>query len=161
MKSSLQVLANLCIQSLLFTTAFGYKIDQSCTKEGIENDVRNAMISALEMVDAATNRLTAHPLDQNTVDLLGKLFARPDQDPREGATAKTVDVFARIHQNYGTEIPNGREVTLEDIVCVFPYFTGDRLTMNTRQYFATPTDSNSWMGRRRYSKTRVRAVRPF
>jgi hypothetical protein len=139
MKSSLRILANLFIQSLLFTTAIGYRIDQSCAKEGIENDVRNAMISALEMVDAATNRLTATPLDQNTVDLLGKLFARPDQDPREGATAKTVDIFARIRENYGTEVPSGNDVGLEDIVSIVP-LSGRRLTDNGNQTIFCNTD---------------------
>src|SRR5689334_3483926 len=102
----LHFVSNLAAFSLLVACTLGYRIDQSCTQEGIENDIRAAMTSAFEMVEAALARLTATPLDKHTVDLLGKLFAGPGQDPRSAVTAKTVDVFAQIRQYYVTETPS-------------------------------------------------------
>jgi hypothetical protein len=119
---SLRLLSILAVQNLLFLTILGYKIDQSCTKEGIEVDVRNAMTSAFEMVDAALNRLTASPLDQNTLDLVGKLYAKPDQDPRTAITSKTVDAFAEMRYHYRNEVPSGNDVGLEDVVSILPCF---------------------------------------
>jgi hypothetical protein len=115
MISSVRLFSILALQTVFFVAIFGYKIDQSCTKEGIEIDVRNAMTSAFEMVDAALNRMTAHPLDPNTIDLVAKLFARPGQDPTTAITAKTVDVLARIRQYYCNEVPRRDVVGDEDI----------------------------------------------
>jgi hypothetical protein len=108
------------VETFLLVTVLGYKIDQSCTQEGIENDIRNAMTSAFEMVDSALARLTASPLDQHTVDLVGKLFAGPGQDPRTAVTAKTVDVFALIRQHYHTETPSSEPTGEDDIVSTTP-----------------------------------------
>jgi hypothetical protein len=80
------------------------------------------MTSAFEMVDAARNRLTAHPLDQNTIDLVAMLFARPDQDPRSAITSRTVDTLANIRQFYYNEVTGGNNVAPEDIVGLHPTF---------------------------------------
>ncbi|KAF2023188.1 hypothetical protein EK21DRAFT_118997 [Setomelanomma holmii] len=104
------------LQTFLVFGAAGYKIDQSCAQEGIENDVRNAMTSAFEMVDSALARLTASPLQQTTVDVLGKLFAGPGQDPRTAVTARTVDVFAQIRDNYRNEVPVDQPVGEDDLI---------------------------------------------
>jgi hypothetical protein len=114
----LQFLLCFALQTFFYVIALGYQIDESCAKEGIENEVRDAMISALEMADAAHNRLTAFPLDPNTVDLIAKLFARPQDDPRNTVTWKTVDTLARILHFYRTEVPRGTAVGLGDVVCI-------------------------------------------
>jgi hypothetical protein len=110
-----QFLSFISFSCFLFATAFGYKIDKSCTDEGVETDIQDAMTSAFEMVDAAIGRLTASPLDQNTVDLLGHLFARPGQDPSTAVTAKTVDTFTYIRQYYRNEIPRNQPISGQDL----------------------------------------------
>jgi hypothetical protein len=112
----IRFLLKLVLQSTFLIPVLGYRIDQSCADEGVENDIRSAMTSAFEMVDAASNRLTASPLDQSTLDLVAKLFAKPSQDPRTAITAKTVDVFARIGQMYRNEVPRDQQMNANDVV---------------------------------------------
>lgn len=60
----------------------GYKIDESRSRKQVKGQIRDAMTSAFEMVDATVERLPETPLSPNTVDLLGQLFARPGNDAR-------------------------------------------------------------------------------
>lgn len=104
------------IQSLLLAVVRSYKIDKSCTDEGIEQNVRDAMTSAFEMVDAAMSRLTATNWDQDTSDLIANLFAREGETARDVQTAKLTSVFENIRTNYRTEATNGNEVGIDDLV---------------------------------------------
>jgi hypothetical protein len=94
----------------------GYQIDDSCNRKGIEPDVRNAMTSAFEMVDAALNRITPSEKDQDTLFLLGKLFAGPGKDPNALQLSKTIQVLSRIRDSYRREVPRPESVGVNDIV---------------------------------------------
>jgi hypothetical protein len=138
----LHFILSTALQCLFCLIATGFQIDESCVKEGIENDVRDAMISALEMADAAHNRITAHPLDQDTVDLVAKLFAEPNQDPRTAVTAKTVDTYARILQFYRAEVPRGTAVASTDVVsCPTALYKDRKFTVNDRSSSVTESAS--------------------
>ncbi|KAF1918941.1 hypothetical protein BDU57DRAFT_592946 [Ampelomyces quisqualis] len=106
----------LAYQCLLLTSVLSYQIDQSCVDEGLDADLRDAMTSAFEMVDAARNRLNAEPMDQNTLELLGWLFGRKNQAPDTIVTNKIIDVFGAIRNAYRPETPRGNPVGLNDIV---------------------------------------------
>ncbi|CAO2647427.1 Nn.00g083490.m01.CDS01 [Neocucurbitaria sp. VM-36] len=73
------------------------------------------MTSAFQMVDAALRRLNEQPLDQNTIELLGHLFARPGQDPTTLQMEKTDQMLRKIQNEYRAEIPNDQAVGDEDI----------------------------------------------
>ena len=107
---------NLIILCLVSKSVFGYQIDQSCAKEGIEEIVKKALESAFEMAQAAHDRLTASPVAQSTWDLVGKILARPKDDPKLANTAKTVDTFALILQHYRREVQNSQFVDNNDVV---------------------------------------------
>ncbi|KAH7413563.1 hypothetical protein DE146DRAFT_247 [Phaeosphaeria sp. MPI-PUGE-AT-0046c] len=102
-------------QTVLMVVVGCYKIDPSCTKEGIENDVRDAMTSAFEMVDAAMRRLTASNWDQDTTDLVGRLFAREGESTQNVQTGKLAQVFENIRIHYRTEVTNGNAVENSDL----------------------------------------------
>jgi hypothetical protein len=104
------------LHSLFCNSTYSYKIDQSCVDEGIEADVRNGMTSAFEMAGAARNRLTADRMDQNTVDLLSKLFAGPNRGVQDVDRAKIVDTFAQIGDRYGAEVPRDQILPHYDLV---------------------------------------------
>jgi hypothetical protein len=97
-------------------TVLGYKIDPSCGRKGMENDVRAAMTSAFEMVDAAGRRLDEKPLNQNTIGIMRYLFAQPSQDPTTLDMTKTRRVLSRIKETYGTEIPFDGVANIKDVV---------------------------------------------
>jgi hypothetical protein len=67
---------------LLFSIAISaYQIDASCRANGgkdVEQLIRNAMGEAFSMVDSALARLNQDPYDQDTVDLIQRLFAKPN-----------------------------------------------------------------------------------
>lgn len=116
----MRVLYVLYFQLFYSAAILGYKIDQSCSQKGIENDVRGAMISAFEMVDAALAHLTADPVDNDTIELLGFLFAKDGEDPRQllanGGMGKTSQVLRAINHRYRNEVTGDAAVGLNDLV---------------------------------------------
>lgn len=104
------------VQTLLQVVVQTYKIDQSCSKEGIEQDVRDAMTSAFEMADAAVRRLSTTTWDQDTTDLIANLFAREGQTAQDIQTVGVNEVFRNIRAYYRTEATDGNEVAANDLV---------------------------------------------
>jgi hypothetical protein len=111
-------LALIC--TLFQTFVLGYKIDQSCTKQGVEDLVRDAMRSAFDMVAAARDRLEANPLDRDTAELIGFLFAKQNANPTQlqatGQLTKTLDVFRNIYNNFRIEFASNNDVLPDDVV---------------------------------------------
>jgi hypothetical protein len=101
--------------TLLSPDTTGYKIDESCIKEGAETLVRDGMILAFEMVDAALNRLGEKRNDPHTLELLGWSFGKEDKDPKQLDMGKTQQVLSDIVINYRDEVRG--EVSFKDIVC--------------------------------------------
>lgn len=91
-------------------TVSAYKLDASCTNKGVETEVRNAMTSAFQMVDAALRRLRADPYDQETTDLIKRLFiAKDGQDPNDrDRISKVSSILESINRNYRNEVTTGR-----------------------------------------------------
>lgn len=104
------------LHGILVGTVLGYKIDQSCGRKGMENEIRAAMTSAFQMVDSATRRLNEQPLNQNTVEIMRYLFAQPGQDPTTLDMAKTRIVLQRIKDRYETEVPFNDVASFQDAV---------------------------------------------
>jgi hypothetical protein len=110
-----------------------YQIDVSCRANGgkdVEQLIRNAMGEAFSMVDSALARLNQDPYDQDTVDLIQRLFAKPNQNVRDRTRmTKVLDVFDSIGRNYRTERDLTFPMTQNDVVrttrsiCLLPTFT--------------------------------------
>lgn len=132
---------------MLSTPVSGYKIDQSCVQKGIENDVRNAMTSAFEMVDAALENLSATPVHADTIELIGFLFAKKVVDPRQllesGQMAKTSQVLRALKNRYRPEVIGDTSVGVNDLVrCLDSSYCFSRVLTAHRSSFVTMTDSN-------------------
>ncbi|KAH7079689.1 hypothetical protein FB567DRAFT_552088 [Paraphoma chrysanthemicola] len=110
------LLKSFMLQSLVLGSISAYKIDQSCIRKGMETDIRNAMQSAFQMVDAARARLDANPLHQDTVDLLQYLFASPGQDPRTLDMEKTKKVLQQVKETYETEVLQNEAPNIKDVI---------------------------------------------
>ena len=106
------------IQALLSVSIHSYKIDDSCRKEGVEQDIRDAMTSAFDMVDAALSRFTIakSDWDQDTSDLIANLFAREGETGQNVQTDKLNFVFGNIGRWYRTEVTDGNQVPATDLV---------------------------------------------
>ncbi|KAF1848131.1 uncharacterized protein K460DRAFT_333868 [Cucurbitaria berberidis CBS 394.84] len=115
----------LCLYFSLPAVSLAYKIDQSCTQKGIEQDVRNAMTSAFEMADAAIKLLTANPRNSDTIELLGFLFAKDGVDPRQlldnGGLEKTTQVLRAINNLYRDEVTGNAPVSINDVIIFCHY----------------------------------------
>jgi hypothetical protein len=111
---------------LLLLSAFpscfviGFKIDKSCEDKGIQNDIRDAMISAFTMANYAYALLTEDPVDPDTLELLGFLFAKEGVDPaqllRDGKMAKTLEILRSITRNMYAEVVGDAIPQVEDVV---------------------------------------------
>jgi hypothetical protein len=119
-KWHINVFALVCV--LLQTLVLGFKIDQSCIQQGIEDLVRDAMRSAFEMAASARDRIDANPLDRDTAELVGFLFAKQNASPAQlrtsGQLAKTLNVLRNIYNNFRIEIGSGN-VPNDDVVSLF------------------------------------------
>ncbi|KAF1836063.1 hypothetical protein BDW02DRAFT_629070 [Decorospora gaudefroyi] len=113
-----------------------YKIDQSCEDKGIMQDVHNAMESAFIMVQSAIDSLAASPLDADTIELLGFLYAKKGDNPaqliQQGKLAKTLRILRNINTNMRTEVigdatPSGYDVI---IFCHYDRFVEIDKTQN-------------------------------
>lgn len=96
---------SFALQTSLCSIALGYTIDSSCDTEEIRHLIHDAMKSAIDMADAAFNRLTENPLKTSTLDVVAKLFARPGQCAGTAINIKTIDVFSGIRTDYRDERP--------------------------------------------------------
>jgi hypothetical protein len=98
----------------------GYKIDGSCEDKGIATDIRNAMISAFEMVNAAHTTLTKPSLSTDELELLGNLFAKEGEDPaqlvRDGRLDKTIRILNDILTHMEREVTDSNAMTFMDVV---------------------------------------------
>lgn len=112
-----QLIHYFAIHCLLLTSVLSYQIDQSCVDEGLDVDVRNAMTSAFEMMDAALGRINADPKDQNTLELLGWMFGRKNQATDTIVTGKLQKVFTAMRNAYRPEKSTGSAVGINDVVC--------------------------------------------
>lgn len=78
------------------------------------------MTSALEMVESARDRLEANPMDPNTAELVGLLFAKQNVSPAQlqanGQLDKALNVFRNIHNNFRLEVTGGRTILWDDDV---------------------------------------------
>ena len=108
---------------LLFPLALSaFQIDSSCRGNGgkdTEQTVRTAMREAFLMVDSAIEHLSQETYDQDTEDLIKRLFiGKPNQDPRDKSKmTKVMDVFQAISRNYRTEKDLGATIMQNDVVC--------------------------------------------
>jgi hypothetical protein len=98
-----------------------YQIDASCRANGgkdVEQVIRNAMREASSMVDSALAHLNQDPYNQDTVDLIQRLFAKPNQHNFRDRTrvTKVLDVFNKIGQNYRTERDLAFPMAQNDVV---------------------------------------------
>jgi hypothetical protein len=107
----------------------GYKIDTSCDDKGITTDVRNAMTSAFEMVNAAYTTLRKPSLSADELELVGYLFAKEGEDPaqllREGKMDKTMRVLHDIRGNMEQEVTGSAAVSNLDVVGRHAFFIVD------------------------------------
>lgn len=106
------------VSLLVFPEAtFSYKIDASCARKGVENNVRDAMASAFSMADSAIQRLEQNPYDRETEDLIRNLFMPKDgQDPMDrDAISKVKMIFENINAYYRLE--SRGDVDNKYIVC--------------------------------------------
>jgi hypothetical protein len=108
---------------LLFPLALSaFQIDSSCRGNGgkdIEQTVRAAMSEAFHMVDSAIKHLNQETYDQDTEDLIKRLFiAKTKQNPRDKTRmTKVMDVFQAISRNYRNERALGDSIQQNDVVC--------------------------------------------
>jgi hypothetical protein len=113
--------------SLLPFLALAYKIDQSCIDKSIELDIRNGMTSAFAMVDAAYRRLDEKPLNPDTLELIGYLFAQPGEEPKDVQMGKTMLTFGRIREYYRAEVTQDQPVPEQDLVSFFHIINASKL----------------------------------
>lgn len=134
------ILYLLCVNflfSILSNSVSGYKIDQSCAQKGIENDVRNAMTSAFEMVDAALDNLSATPVHADTVELIGFLFAKEGVNPRQllesGQMKKTSQILRALKSRYRPEVTGEAAVGISHLASCHDWFYHFRLLLSRAQ----------------------------
>lgn len=99
---------------LIATLVAGYKIDESCTRAGIAQTVRDAMNSAFEMTDAGFARL-GQMNQKETQDLVKNLFGKSGQNANQINTGKVRRVLNRIRYHYRREVTSG-DVPWSDVV---------------------------------------------
>lgn len=122
----------------------GWKMDASCTQMGVENDIRNAMIGAFDMVDSAYNRLTATPRAADTDELIGYLFGKDGRNPSASEMFKTQSIFQNLNLYYRTELTGNQEPDWKNIVSTIAASQGSyRLTRSfpLRLFSAISIDS--------------------
>jgi hypothetical protein len=109
---------------LLFPLAFSaYQIDMFCRSNGdkksIEQVIRDAMGRAFEMVDSALAKLGKETYNQDTQDLVKRLFvAKAGQDPKDKTRMTiVVDVFHAIGRDYRTKKSLEDRIQQNDVVC--------------------------------------------
>jgi hypothetical protein len=111
---------------LLFPLAFSaYQIDIFCRsngnkKNGIEQVIRDAMGRAFEMVDSALAKLGRETHNQDTQDLVKRLFvAKAGQNPKDKTRMTiVVDVFHAIGRDYHTKKKRLEDrIQQNDMVC--------------------------------------------
>jgi len=112
----------LTISLLLPFIVKAYKIDASCEEKGIAADVRAAMGSAIQMVNAAYTTL-AKPsvlLSDDEVELIRNLFAKDGLEPAQliddGKMDKTNRLLYSIQHNMGQEVTGSNSVPDTDVV---------------------------------------------
>lgn len=99
-------------------SVLGYKIDASCTRQGVEQDVRDGMTGAFAMLDSALGRLRQDPYNDETERLIRLLFLpKPEQSVRQRYLMDKVrDVYTNIDSNYRNEITGTADVPNTDVV---------------------------------------------
>ncbi|KAF2006484.1 hypothetical protein P154DRAFT_569877 [Amniculicola lignicola CBS 123094] len=89
--------------ALVPNLAATYQIDASCTKAGLEDVVRTAMGSAIEMAESAHSRLRATTWDAYTTKLVGMLFAKDGQTLGHREMSKAESIYRKNFSFYKTE----------------------------------------------------------
>lgn len=96
-----------------------YGIDESCSKKGVDGDIREAMTSAFEMVDSALRHINQDEYDPDTFELIKRLFMPNEgQDPKDkDKLGKVKSIFENIIKNYRNERSGpSSQVPSKDIV---------------------------------------------
>jgi len=137
-------LASLLILPFLVCS---YKIDQSCTRKGVDGLVRDAMTNAFSMADSALRRLNQDPYDPHTEELIKYLFLpKNGQDPKDrDEMGKVRRIFEEVNKNYRLETTGelGNKDAVRRDSCPVPKTTLD--TMRTARQCSVlilpPTDN--------------------
>jgi predicted AAA+ superfamily ATPase len=129
------LLASLLVLPL---PVLSYQLHQSCVDKGVVSLLRDGMTGAFEMVDSALRHLNQDPYDQDTADLIRRLFlGKSGQNVNDRrAMRKVVTIFENINENYRTETTDVLESTdlvrFTFIIIDKEYFMGcfiDRLAL--------------------------------